>query len=252
MKADRIAGAYFVGEDRNLMRIPFAEREFEVLIGGAFSPTDTSRLLVESVLPLIHPSMRLLDLGCGTGIVGLVLAQLGSLPSICLSDIHERSLESVKMNFAKVHQAFEFRSGDVFDPWKDETFDVIVDDVSGVSEPVAKLSRWFAGIPCNSGNDGTDLVCRVINQAGKHLRPGGRLVFPTISLSHVETILETAKKRFRRVTRLGTKNWPIPEELLEHDELLEKLEHEQSIRLIRKFGLVLGRTEVYLAEGVIP
>ena len=42
-------------------------------------------------------------------------------------------------------------------------FDIIVDDISGISEEVAKLSKWFENVPCNAGIDGTANIEEVLN-----------------------------------------------------------------------------------------
>ncbi len=230
------------------MKLTYANTDFEVNAGSAFVPTDTSRLLIECALKEIAEGDRVLDLGCGSGVVGLVIAQLKNLPLVWLSDVHEESRASVELNFRSVGQGCEFRAGDLFEPWNGERFDVIVDDVSGVSEPLANHSRWFQGVPCASGIDGADLVTRVIENAPRFLNPDGRLIFPTISLSNVSRIVETARTHFGCVTNLGSIQWPLPQELLIQRELLESLESKGAITLIRKFGMLLGRTEILLAR----
>jgi len=230
------------------MKLTYANAEFEVDAGSAFVPTDTSRLLIESAIKEIAEGDRVLDLGCGSGVVGLVIAQLKKLPFVWLSDIHEESRAPVEHNFRSARQGCEFRAGDLFEPWNGERFDVIVDDVSGVSEPLAQHSRWFQGVPCASGIDGADLVTRVIESAPRFLNSGGRLIFPTISLSNVSRIVETARAHFGSVTSLGSVQWPLPQELTSHRKLLESLEAKGAITLIRKFGMLLGRTEIFLAR----
>ena len=41
-------------------------------------------------------------------------------------------------------------------------FDIIINDISGISESVAKISPWFKNIPCSSGSDGTVLTLRFL------------------------------------------------------------------------------------------
>lgn len=230
------------------MKLTYANADFEVDAGSAFVPTDTSRLLIECALKEVAESDRVLDLGCGSGVVGLVIAQLKKLPLVWLSDIHEDSRAPVEFNFRSAGQCCEFKAGNLFEPWNGQRFDVIVDDVSGVSEPLAKHSRWFQGVPCASGVDGAELVVRVIESAPRFLNPGGRLIFPTISLSNVSRIVETARAHFGSVTSLGSVQWPLPQELTSHRELLESLEAKGAITLTRKFGMLLGRTEIFLAR----
>jgi methylase of polypeptide subunit release factors len=229
-------------------KLKLGDVEYDIFVGNAFAPTETTRLLVECALREIEAQQRVLDLGCGTGIVGLAIAEAKNLPTIYLSDIHDESRKAVEANFKSTGRAFEFRSGSLFEPWAGERFDVIVDDVSGVSSPVAALSSWFQHAPCESGLDGTALVTRVITEAQNYLAPGGKLVFPAISLSRTDQILECAKQHFKRVERIGTRDWPMPPELAKHHQTLEECARKGAFQLIRKFGMLVGRTDIYLAE----
>ena len=56
-------------------------------------------------------------------------------------------------------------------------FDYIIDDVSGISEEIAKISPWFKNVPCTSGIDGTDLVVSVLKEAPKYLKKNGKIFF---------------------------------------------------------------------------
>jgi release factor glutamine methyltransferase len=231
--------------------LSFEGRAFELAVGESFAPTDTTRLLVQCSLPLVNQASKVLDLGCGIGVVALAIANLRSIPKIFLSDVDAKALTTVQANFQKYGQAFDFRLGDIFEPWKGERFDLIVDDVSGVAEPLAKRSRWFQGVPCSSGEDGTALVTQAIREAPAHLHPSGKLVFPIISLSNSQKILDVGRRCFGKVVKAGSKEWPIPPELLAQSELLSELESRSCITLVRKFGMLLGRTDVYVAEDPI-
>jgi cyclopropane fatty-acyl-phospholipid synthase-like methyltransferase len=230
------------------MKLNYADTDFEIDSGSAFVPTDTTRVLIDCAIKEVGAEDRLLDLGCGSGVVGMILAQTAKIPKVYLSDVHEESRAAVAENMQRVGQAHDFRVGSLFAPWTGERFDVIVDDVSGVAEPVAKLSRWFQNVPCASGPDGADLVVQVIESAPDYLTAQGKLIFPTISLSNTQRIVDTARARFREVERLGSVQWPLPKELLEHRELLLSLESSKSISLIKKFGMLLGQTDVYVAR----
>ena len=61
----------------------------------SFTPTGTSEFLIKSVISQITDPGKILDLGCGIGVVGIVLGKLGlSNDKIFLSDA---SYDAIKM-----------------------------------------------------------------------------------------------------------------------------------------------------------
>ncbi len=216
-----------------------------------FVPTATSRLLIEGACRSIQRPAKVLDLGCGIGVCGMVLAKLGYCQfPVYLSDISERAVEVARGNAKRLEVSAVIRQGSLFTPWKGERFDVIVDDVSGVSEEIARLSPWFpAGVECQTGRDGTALVVRFLEEAAEYLKAGGLLLFPVLSLSNEERILEVARSHFENVSLVLEQSWFLPEELLQHLDKLESLREAGIIHLEQKFGAWLWSTKIYKAGG---
>jgi SAM-dependent methyltransferase len=216
---------------------------------GVFIPTQTSRLLIQGARQLIQRPGKLLDLGCGIGACGLVLAKLGLCHSpVYLSDSSGRAAAVASENAKKLKLPAVIRQGSLLDPWQGERFDVIVDDVSGISEEVAKLSNWFPeGVDCKTGRDGTALTLRVLEEAPGHLNPGGALLFPVLSLSNENRILEAASLHFSEVSLVVEQTWLLPGELLKHFDKLQSLREEGALRLDQKFGIWLWSTRIYKA-----
>jgi len=227
------------------------EREIELTSApGAFTPTGTTRLLIEAVQQRISKPVSLLDLGCGIGVVGLALHLHGLVkPPIFASDLSESAVSCSDINFKRYECLSDVRKGSLFGPWSGHKFDVIVDDISGIASEIAEVSPWFQGVPCEAGKDGTSLVVEIIREASQYLNNDGRLFFPVISLSNVDILLETANKCFDTVERVAHQEWPLPEELKQHMPLLERLSDEGSIKLNQKFGMVLWYTEIYCASN---
>lgn len=217
---------------------------------GVFTPTATTSLLIQTVQKAISEPVNLLDLGCGTGIVGLALHLQNLIKSpLYASDLSEAAVQCSHTNFERYKCPAEVRSGSLFDPWLGKKFDVIVDDISGVAQDVAIVSPWFKGVPCETGKDGTDLVVEILRQAPCHLADRGRFFFPVLSLSNVDLLVKTAKENFGTVERVARQEWPLPAELKIHIPLLRKLDKEGFIRLQERFGMVLCYTEVYCATN---
>ena len=66
-----------------------------------------------------------------------------------------------------------------------EKFDLIIESISAIAKKVAKVSPWYKnGIPCDCGEDGTDLVNSVLKETKDYLKKNGKLIFPIVTLSN--------------------------------------------------------------------
>src|SRR2546426_3271699 len=144
------------------------------------------------------PPRTVLDLGCGSGIVGVVLAKLlPPITHVCASDLSAAAVRLARHNAARNGVAVDCRRGSLFEPWPGERFDMIVDDVAGGSEPGAPASRWDPPRgPGRAGPDGPRWILAVLERAPNFLAPGGRLVFPGLTLSREAAGLRRARARF--------------------------------------------------------
>ena len=216
---------------------------------GVFDPNTTTELLINAVKKTISKPKKMLDLGCGTGVVGLSLWLEGlAKEPVYASDLSLPSISCSQENYRRYECEADIRCGALFEPWADEKFEVIIDDISGISQDIAFISPWFGGVPCDTGSDGTDLVLDILSNSSKYLKKDGYFFFPVLSLSNVDDILKEAKENFSIVKLIERQEWPLPKELEEHMPLLQKLSARRSIKLEERFGMVLCYTEVYLAK----
>ncbi len=58
----------------------------------------TTRLMIESMLDISFDGKRVMDMGCGTGILAILAAKMGSLCPVYAVDIDDIAVESVKEN----------------------------------------------------------------------------------------------------------------------------------------------------------
>lgn len=229
--------------------------EQEVIIDlakGVFHPTGTSEVLIEAVSTNIEQPGKLLDLGCGSGLVGIVLFLLGKCDgSLYASDLSEQAVELLKLNSKKLDIPVTMKQGSIYAPWEGERFDYIVNDISGIAEDIAKFSDWFKETSCEAGPDGAKLVNEAISKASNYLNEGGKFYFPVLSFSNVKYILKHAKSVFNHVERLSHKSWVLPDDLKPYLSELAVLKESGHIDYEEKFGLIIWYTDIYVATSPI-
>jgi len=225
-------------------------QSFEVkLKESVFHPTGTSDEIIKAVSANIDSPGKILDLGCGSGVVGFALYLLGkSKGPLFSSDLSSDAAALIKENASDLDIPVVARHGSVFSPWDGQSFDYIVDDISGIAQDIAAISPWFRKTSCESGMDGSDLVIEAINSAPSHLNDGGKFFFPILSLSNSEKIVDVANERFKYVKRVGHKQWKLPDELVDHMDLLLDLKAKGWINFEEKYGWLLWSTDVYIAQ----
>lgn len=111
-----------------------------------------SRLLIETVYPLLHG--RVLDMGCGWGAIGVLLARLCPDAQITMADINERAVALAARNARQNGVSAETLVSDGYENIA-PSFDAIV-----TNPPIRA---------------GKQTVYRILDEAKTRLVPGGRL-----------------------------------------------------------------------------
>ncbi|MDC3262056.1 methyltransferase [Candidatus Pseudothioglobus singularis] len=220
------------------------------LFDGIFKPTGTTKLLVDSVITNCNGfvNKKILDLGAGCGVVAISLSKEGlNNNNFYASDLNENTVECVLYNANHNNCKINVKKGSLFEPWYQEKFDLIIDDISGVSNEIAQISGWFDGVPCESGVGGDILTNKFLEDSVNYLNTGGVVFFPVISFSDVESILSTAKNNFDIVECVARNDFMLPDSLKSHLDILEKLKASGYIDFQNRFGTIIWYTEIYKA-----
>jgi release factor glutamine methyltransferase len=148
----------------------------------ALIPRPETEELAEWILKWDLPAddLQVLDMGCGSGVLGLTLASQKPYWNITLADISPDALALAEENAAAQEiQNTTFLQSDLFAAIETQ-FDGIVANLPYVPESErATISREVTHDPALalfSGHDGLDLIRRFIPEAFHRLKPGGWLV----------------------------------------------------------------------------
>jgi SAM-dependent methyltransferase len=184
---------------------------FPLTIGrGVFSPTTTSRTLADALE--IGPDDIVIDVGCGSGVLAFVAARLGAR-RVYGVDLSAPAVEAARRNAEALglSDVCEFRQGDLLDPVRDIRASVLIGDVSGIPDAIAKASGWFEDVP-SGGPTGAELPAKFLRSIGSVLEPGGRLYLPTGTIQNESAILAAAREIFGdRMERVLEREFPLPE-----------------------------------------
>lgn len=162
----RFAGLDFLVDERVLVpRSPIAE-----LIAARFEPW------------LTRSPERVLDLCTGSGCIGIACAYAFPDAEVVLADLSADALAVAEANIEahQLQERVEARWSDGFDGMPGERFDLIVSNPPYVdAEDMADLPEEYLHEPemgLAAGEDGLDLVRRMLAQAADHLTEDGVLI----------------------------------------------------------------------------
>jgi SAM-dependent methyltransferase len=118
-----------------------------------------------------RPVEKALDLGCGAGALALSLA--ASARRVVATDVNPRALAWARFNarFNGV-AGVDFRLGDLFEPVREDRFDLVVAQPPFVARRADAEPSTFA----HGGDRGDELALRALSGAASRLTPEGRAV----------------------------------------------------------------------------
>ena len=131
------------------------------VLGISSASTSLAQLTVRT------PVGRALDLGTGCGIQSLHLTQ--HTDHVVATDVNARALAMAQLNAALNEVPIELRSGSLFDPVREEEFDLLVTNPPFVVSPGTGELLVYR----DSGLPGDEMVRRVVSGTPYHLAPGG-------------------------------------------------------------------------------
>ena len=138
-------------------------------------------LLAGGALPTARPR-RILDLCCGSGCLAILAALAFPRAKVDAVDLSAGALALARRNVAthRLGDRITVHRGDLFKPLQGQRYDLIISNPPYVDAGgMAKLPPEFRHEPrmaLAAGDDGLDLVHRILADAPKHLTKSGGLV----------------------------------------------------------------------------
>jgi ribosomal protein L3 glutamine methyltransferase len=224
---ERVPAAYLTG------RAWFAGLELDVNRDVLVPRSPIAEMVEAGFEPWIDGEIlsRVLDLCCGSGCIGIAAAVYLPDIDVDLVDISPRALDVARRNVERHRVGDRVRvfESDLFASLESERYDVIVSNPPYVSRAeLESLPREYRNEPelgLLGGEDGLDLVVRILAEAASHLTEEGILILEVGSAApELERRLPGVPFTWLEFERGGEGVFLLTREQLERhqDELLEE------------------------------
>jgi release factor glutamine methyltransferase len=171
----------------------FFGRDFRVT-PDVLIPRPETEHVIEAALK--HPAADILDIGTGSGAIAVTLA-LETKARIVATDISSSALSVARQNSLRLEATVDFIECDLGHALQNRAFDMVVSNPPYVLEGdratlQPEVRDHEPGLALYAGGDGLAIYRRLIPEAARLLKPGGRLVLElgNASLEPVRQMLD--------------------------------------------------------------
>jgi release factor glutamine methyltransferase len=171
---------------------------------------------------VVSPGERVLEIGAGLGLAAVLAARAGA--HVVATDVVPEAVGAIRANAALNRVAVDARLGDAYAPVVGERFDLVCANLPQMPTPPGRARTDAQAAADNGGLDGWEILDRVIEGAGAHLRPGGRLVFSLFAFLGRKTAFAKLERQGFLPSVVAGETQPFPRlgyERLEHIRSLD-------------------------------
>ncbi|EFE65300.1 HemK2/MTQ2 family protein methyltransferase [Streptomyces viridosporus] len=155
---------------------------------GVYAPQEDTELLAGALSDEpVPPGADVLDMGTGSGALALEAARRGT--RVTAVDVSWRAVCTTRLNALVAGVPVRVRRGNLFDPVRGRSFDLILANPPYVPAPADGRPPRGAARAWDAGGDGRLVLDRICREAPAMLRPGGVLLLVQSALSGPERTL---------------------------------------------------------------
>ncbi len=162
-------------------------------------PRPETELVVEQALRFVDDGHKVLDLCCGSGIVGVTIATRKKV-DVTFADVSEKAIRIAKFNAKNNNVKAKFVVTNMFEKLGDEQYDVIVCnppyiETATIDTLDSSVKDYEPHLALDGGADGLDFYRTLAAEAHKHLTDHGVLVME-IGYNQGETVPDLFENRY--------------------------------------------------------
>ena len=137
------------------------------------------RLIIYIDITFSDKKLDILDIGTGSGCIAVTLAKETSNSNVVATDISEKALKIAQKNNEKLETNVKFLVGDLFEPVKNMSFDLIVSNPPYIpnGEAIGPTVIHEPEVALYGGNKGLDFYERIIRESKNFINPNGLIAF---------------------------------------------------------------------------
>ena len=131
-----------------------------------------------------------LDIGTGTGILGILAAKKGG--KVIATDLSIHAVNLTKKNAEKNQVILDVRQGDLFQPIDNQSFDVIIANLPQEVLSPKLLERYSKEtvMGMHGGNNGNEILLRFLQDVSHHMSAKTRLYVVAYAMADFRTTIQ--------------------------------------------------------------